>query len=151
MIRAVIDTNVLIRYLIRPGAATRALVESFWVSGRFEMVTAPALIAELEDVLARPRIRALVQPEEAAVLMAAIRSLARLIAVDLDAVPAYTRDPKDDRFVACAIAGNAHFLVTEDQDILLLDSLSDVRMVTPYAFVELLRELPPEIGEIEAP
>lgn len=141
MIRVVVDTNVLVRYLIRPGAATRGLIEEAWVAEEFLMVTSPQLIEELEDVLARPRIQALVPLESAVVLVEMIRERAELVEAP-DVVPSYTRDPKDDMFVACAIAGRANFLVTEDLDLLVLDGLMDVRMVTPYGFIRVSRDAP---------
>ena len=61
--RAVVDTSVLIRYLIRPSAAIRELIEVRWLDGGIRLVTAPELIAELADVLARDYIQAVVQPK----------------------------------------------------------------------------------------
>jgi predicted nucleic acid-binding protein len=50
-------------------------------------------------------------------------------------VLSYSRDPKDDKFVACALAGDADYVVTEDKDILVLEALAGVRLVTPYDFL----------------
>ena len=137
MTRAVIDTNVLIRYLIRPGAAVREIIEQLWVDEQFVMFTSPELLAELEDVLARPRIRKLIHAEDADALLEAIRLRAQIIPA-VDTTPQYTRDRKDDKFVACAIAGRADYLVTTDDDILVLGELGGVRFVTPYAFVQAI-------------
>jgi predicted nucleic acid-binding protein len=52
--------------------------------------------------------------------------------------PSFTRDPKDDEFVACALAGDASYVITLDRDILALRALEDVRMVTPDEFLALL-------------
>ena len=64
MIRVVIDTSVLIRYLIKPSVAIRELVEARWLGDEIQMVTSPELIQELEGVLKRDYIRALIRPEE---------------------------------------------------------------------------------------
>ena len=53
----------------------------------------------------------------------------------LGLVPAYTRDPKDDKFVACALIGGANYIISEDRDMLVLAVIGDVRIVTPYDFV----------------
>ncbi|MBX3055396.1 MAG: putative toxin-antitoxin system toxin component, PIN family [Anaerolineae bacterium] len=53
-------------------------------------------------------------------------------------LPGVTRDPKDDPVVACAVAGNADYVVSGDQDILALHVYGAVRMVTPAQFVQLL-------------
>lgn len=39
------------------------------------------------------------------------------------------RDPADDRVIECALAGNAEFIVTGDDDLLALDSYEGVRIV----------------------
>jgi len=138
--RAVVDTSVLIRYLIRPSAAIRALVEDLWVAGTFVMITSPDLVAELAEVLARPRMRTLIEDGDAVALIDAIQALAEPIPTP-GPILAYTRDPKDDKFVACAVAGRADFLVSTDQDLLVLQPMLGVRFVTPEEFVEALAAL----------
>ena len=135
--RIVVDTSVLVRYLIRPSAAIAELIEHRWLAGDVQMVTAPELIQELEDVLRRERMRQFVQPEEGQILLTAIRRLAECLP-SLGPVQAYTRDPKDDKFVACALAAHAGDLATLDKDLLVLQALGDVRMVTPYTLIQEL-------------
>jgi putative PIN family toxin of toxin-antitoxin system len=133
--RAVIDTGVLIRYLIRPSAAIKELIEVRWLGDQVQMVTAPELVKELEDVLKRDTIQALIRPQEGQALLDAI-DLKVEILPPLGRVPSYTRDPKDDKFVACALAGDAGYVVTADKDILVLGALSGVQMVTPEEFAK---------------
>lgn len=137
MIRIVIDTNIFVRYLIRPSVAIKELLEVRWLSDQVQVVTAPELVAELTEVLQRPKIRAYIQPMEAQVILETIRRKAELLP-PLGAVPPYTRDPKDDKFVACAIIGNAHYLVSVDEDILVLQQVGSVQMVTPFTLLPLL-------------
>jgi putative PIN family toxin of toxin-antitoxin system len=134
VIRAVIDTSVLIRYLIRPGTAIKELIEALWLGDEVQMVTAPELIEELVGVLERDYIKALIRPAEGQVLLDAIYQKAEILP-SFGQAPSYTRDPKDDKFVACALVGSVDYLVTVDEDILVLVTAGDVRMVTPYDFV----------------
>jgi putative PIN family toxin of toxin-antitoxin system len=134
VIRAVIDTSVLIRYLIRPSAAIKELIEVRWLGDEVQMVTAPDLIAELDAVLKRDYIQTLIRPEEGEALLDAVSQKAEILP-PLAPVPAYTRDPKDDKFVACALAGGANYLITEDKDVLVLEWVEDVCIMTPYDFV----------------
>ena len=134
MIRAIIDTSVLIRYLIRPSAAIKELIEERWLGDEVQMVTALDLIAELEGVLKRDYIQALIRAEEGQALLDAIAQKPDILP-PLGPVPAYTRDPKDDKFVACALIGDANYLITEDRDMLVLEVVGDVRIVTPYGFL----------------
>jgi len=136
--RIVVDTSVLIRYLIKPSAAIVELIEERWLAGDVVMVTAPELVAELEDVLRLENMQRFIEPEEGQVLLAAILHLAESLPT-LGPLPVFTRDPKDDKFVACALAAYAQYMVTLDKDILVLQSLGDVQMVTPYEMVQVLR------------
>jgi putative PIN family toxin of toxin-antitoxin system len=141
MIRAVIDTSVLLRYLIRPSASVRHLIEELWVTGQVTMVTAPELIAEISDVLARPRMRAYVTADEGQSLLEAVSSLAAALP-SLGAVPPYTRDPKDDKFVACAILGQADWVITFDNDLLTLGEIGRARIATPDEFLARVSSAP---------
>lgn len=136
MIRVVIDTSVLVRYLIRASAAIKELVEALWLGDEVQMVTASGLIEELEGVLRRDCIRALVRGEEGQAMLDAIYHTAEILRLP-GMVPSYTRDPKDDKFVACALAGDAQFVVTVEEDILCLEAVAEVRMVTPHEFVSV--------------
>ncbi len=48
------------------------------------------------------------------------------------------RDPKNDKFVACAIAGAADFLITVDRDLLDLRTVGNVQVIQPHVFIALL-------------
>ncbi|MBC7250378.1 MAG: putative toxin-antitoxin system toxin component, PIN family [Anaerolineae bacterium] len=136
--QVVVDTSVLIRYLIRPSTAIKGLIECLWVGEEIQMVTSPEIIAELEGVLARDYIQELIHPEEGQALLEAIH-LRVEITPPLSDIPSYTRDPKDDKFIACALAGNAKYVITVDKDILILGTLMDIHMVTPDEFRRIMR------------
>jgi putative PIN family toxin of toxin-antitoxin system len=46
-----------------------------------------------------------------------------------------SRDPKDDIFLACALAANAQFIVSGDQDLLTLGKPFGIEMVQPAQFI----------------
>lgn len=132
--RVVVDTSVLIRYLIRPSIAIRTLVEERWIGGLICMVTAPELMAELADVLGRTKMRRFITEEDGDALLEAVSRFAEMLP-PLGDVLSYTRDPKDDMFVACALVGQADYLVSVDQDLLVLESVDTVAIVTPEEFL----------------
>ncbi len=79
MIRAVIDTSVFIRYLIRPSAAIRVLIEGLWLEDQVQVITAPELLAELQRVLARESIRRFIQPAEGQALLDSVLLKAEIL------------------------------------------------------------------------
>jgi putative PIN family toxin of toxin-antitoxin system len=50
-----------------------------------------------------------------------------------------SRDPKDDAYLACALAAQARFLVTFDHDLLDLEKPFGIEMVTPGQFLRFVR------------
>lgn len=48
------------------------------------------------------------------------------------------RDPNDDKFIACAVATGAGYLVTEDKDLLALDGYCGLKVLSPAEFTQVL-------------
>lgn len=138
MIRAVVDTNTLVSGLISPLGAPAQIVRR-WQRGDFLLLTAPALLAELRRVLEYPRIAERLgwSGEERTQFLESFETLA-LVTPGILSLPRVTRDPNDDPVVACAVEGEAGFIVSGDQDLLVLGTYRGVRVVTPRDFLALL-------------
>lgn len=132
-LRAVVDTSVLIALLWGHGAVCVRLLD-LWESRRFVLVTSPQVIGELREVLERPKMRAHVAAAEAQALLASLELDAVVTPGELT-LPGATRDPKDDKVLACALEGEAQLLVTLDPDLLTLAVFQGVRIVNPVQFV----------------
>lgn len=96
--RAVIDTNVLLSALLWHGTP-HALMEHVR-SGALSMVSSPALLAELAEVIEPPRLPQPVCP-----------------------------DPDDDHVLACALAAQCDLVVSGDADLLNLREYQSIRIV----------------------
>ncbi|MDW7992687.1 MAG: putative toxin-antitoxin system toxin component, PIN family [Anaerolineae bacterium] len=131
-IRAVLDTNVLVSGLVAEGGAPRRIVDA-WLEGRFTLVLSPYLLEELLHVLTYPRIAnriRLEEEEDLEVLLGALVSQAE-VTEGMLSLPGVTRDPKDDPVVACAREGEADYIVSGDQDLLVLGEYEGIRVVSP--------------------
>jgi uncharacterized protein len=129
-VRAVIDTNVLIAGLLWR-AAPHALLAQVR-SGSLGLISSPALLAELADVLARPKfdailVRSKTSHEKA---LAEVRQLAELIEPPPLPQPV-CRDPDDDEVLALAIAAQADLIVTGDNDLLVLQQFNGIPIISP--------------------
>lgn len=138
MIRAVLDTNLLISYLLTQGETMSRLIDH-WEQGHFVYLLSPAMLHELREVVYRPRLRQHMTADPA-VLLDLIEADAEIVpgAVRLSGV---CRDPKDDLFIACAVEGEAAYLVTGDADLLDMAAYQGITMIRPYDFVLLLDEV----------
>ena len=46
------------------------------------------------------------------------------------------RDPKDNMFLECAIAANAYYLVSGDSDLLVLEKIKEIPIITVNQFFD---------------
>ena len=79
-----------------------------------------------------------ISPEELANFVELARQVGEVIAEIKKENPAVTRDPKDHYLLAYAVVGDADHLVTGDMNLLLLESVSSLKMIKPADFVALL-------------
>jgi len=56
--------------------------------------------------------------------------------------PTSCRDPDDDMVLACVRAAAVQYLVTRDKDLLVLQQYEGITIITPEAFLALLRATP---------
>lgn len=113
MLRIVLDTNQLVKALMRPPELATFVMA--WESRRFTVLCSSELLREYQLVLNYPEIASLIYPE----LLRAFQShlIHDLELIDLPQIPALSRDPDDDKVIATALYGRANFLLTEDQDL----------------------------------
>lgn len=137
-IRTVLDTNVLISGLITEHGPPRQIVDA-WLDRRYILITSLYQVKEVNHVLSYPRIakRIRLAAAEIEMILAALLTETEVVPGHLQ-LPGVTRDPKDDAIVACAQEGRADYLVSGDQDLLVLDEYEGIRVVTPRRFAERL-------------
>jgi putative PIN family toxin of toxin-antitoxin system len=139
--RAVIDTNVLVSgFITRRGNPYRIIVAIH--AGQFEFIISQSLIDELADVVRRDAFlaRGVASSNEVSAFFAFITQEVDVIASEGES-PIRVRDPKDEQVIATALAGNADYLVTGDNDLLALrddPGLGALRIVTVAEFLEVL-------------
>lgn len=132
--RAVLDPNVLVSAVLSPRGAPGSILRA-WHDGRFDMVVSPALLEELERVLAYPKLRKRVSEAEAR------RYLDRLArdgetAMDPPGPPKVrSDDPDDDYLIALAQDARAA-IVSGDRH--LLDLAGRIPVCSPRAWLDRL-------------
>ena len=107
MIRAVVDTNVLVSGLLSP-SGNEALIILAIHQGLVRPCCTEAIVAEYAEVLARAKFA--FPPDEIAALIAMLRRVGELFRPEASAVA--SPDPGDTKFLQCAQAAQAEFIVT---------------------------------------
>ncbi len=147
MLRVVIDTSSLVSYMLTQGDLMRRVM-AHWRAGTFTLLSSPATRAELAGVLARPAIRQLtVVPLDE--LVQGLERFSEHVPGVLD-LPSACRDPKDAKFLACAVEGQAHYLVSSDRDLLDMRHYLDVAIVNPGQFLLALELYPLDAAALAA-
>ena len=126
--RCVLDTNVVLSALLWNGSPRQ-----LWVAaqqGAIELFTSEALIAELRDVLSRPKCsKRLLKTGLSAVYLLNLYSNAASL-VNPTAVPRLAPDPDDDVVIGTALAAKANFVVTGDRTLLSVAEYEGGRIIS---------------------
>jgi len=137
--RVVADTNIVVSGLLWHGPPRRVLEAAR--DERIQLLTTGLLLAELEDVLARPKFTdrlgpLRISPHELAVGYAALAEVTSIIHIE----PVIAEDPDDDVVLACALSGHADAIVSGDSHLL---SRADYRGMPILSATQLLEVIPP--------
>jgi putative PIN family toxin of toxin-antitoxin system len=135
--RVVLDTVIFVRALINPKGRWGRLL--FELSDRYVTVLSPEIIREILSVVYRPTLRQrFPQMTEPPHLERVLALLEDPEVVEPQEKLAICRDPADDKFFECALAGGAEFIVTEDKDILAVGEYKTVRPMSAEDFIARL-------------
>lgn len=125
-IRVVIDTNVLVSGFLFGGEPGK--ICDLWITGRLVPLLSSETFTEFTRVLAYPKFR--LSPAEITMLIEEeLLPYAEIVDITEDATGA-CRDPKDDKFLALAASGKAVYIITGDQDLLVLQLFGQTRIIT---------------------
>ena len=128
--KIVLDTNVLISGIYfggHPGEILEA-----WSARRFQLLVSTENLQEYLNVAERLADRyAGVEYESVLGLIVQNAELAQTSGLP----EPFSTDPDDDKFLACALAGNSTTIVSGDSDLLNVSGYCGIKVLRPKAFV----------------
>ena len=129
-VRLVVDTNLMIRALLSPGPARQ-----FFKLAPFshQLLYHAEQLLELREVAARPRLKIL--PDAVQELISRVERYGLQVEAELNSTHG-CRDPNDDYVLALALEGAAEAILTEDEDLLVLDPWRGVRVIRLFQFLQ---------------
>ena len=132
-LRIVIDTNVYMSRVLRPGSVSGLAVDQAWLEAT--TLFSAATWAELQTVLKRPKFAPYIRLGILEPFLRQVQGFATFVMVS-DSIRA-CRDPKDDKFLELAVAGNADLILTGDQDLLALHPFRGIGILSPAAYLAM--------------
>ena len=141
-IRALLDANVLISYLIgtRTDSAPVIVVEAA-MAGVFRVTLPGPVVDELLDrTTHKPYLAGRISSETLARFLDAFMLVAEASPDPEESFLEIGRDRDDDYLYAHAVLSQVDFLVSGDRDVLAVGRVGSVRIVSPATFASILRD-----------
>ncbi|MBE7447191.1 MAG: putative toxin-antitoxin system toxin component, PIN family [Planctomycetia bacterium] len=134
--RIVLDTNVIIAAFATRGLCADVL--ELCLSGH-TLVTSEFILSEIREKLSEK----LHLPESIIQDIISYLHDNSEIVVPARIVESMCRDKDDVEIIGTAVSGKANFIITGDEDLLVLINHEQVKIMTPRAFWEFLRQSKP--------
>jgi uncharacterized protein len=130
--KIVLDTNVLVSGIFWTGGPSTVL--SHWINDRFELL----LTDEIFDEYIRTLFRISKGKKDDLVNKWLILFAENSTFVTIKKRFNLSPDPDDNKFIECAVSGNADFIVSGDSHLLDLKSILNTEVITPSVFLKKL-------------
>jgi len=131
-VKAVFDTNIFVAAFVSEGICARLLRRAR--KKQVFLYTSTIILEEFQKVLSK---KLSASPKEIKEALKLVEEAVEGVVEPSHEVLGVCRDADDDRILACALAVDAKYLVTGDEDLLILKKYKGIRIVSPRDF-ELL-------------
>jgi uncharacterized protein len=131
-VNAVFDTNVLIAAFLTEGICAKLMIRAR--RRDFDLILCDGILQEFKRVLKKKFVASPHETSEALIILsdAALEVLGRT-----DSITPICRDSDDDLILACARDAVADYVVTGDEDLLVLKNYEGISIVNPREFEKL--------------
>lgn len=130
MIKVVIDTNVFVSSFF--GGHPRKIVD-LWKSGQITLCLSKLIVDEYVAVLRRLELKNEPELEELLNLFAGGYHV--LFTSKTPRLTVVEDDPDDNKFIECAVALKAHFVVSGDKALTAIQDYMGIKIVAPRQFL----------------
>ncbi|HOQ43637.1 MAG TPA: putative toxin-antitoxin system toxin component, PIN family [Smithellaceae bacterium] len=129
------DTNVLIAAFLTEGLCSGLMIRAR--KQAFSLVLCDEIINEFEGILRR---KFKIPPADISEISALVSEAATEIIHGLSSIPDVCRDSSDNTIIACAVDAQAGYIVTGDEDLLILKKYKDIEIINPRNFEALFAD-----------
>jgi hypothetical protein len=138
VIRVVVDTNVFISSFF--GGNPRKII-NLWKSGEITLCLSKPIVDEYIEVLRRLELQDEKELEELLGLFA--NGFHLVYTAKTPELHVVEEDPDDDKFIECAVALKAKFVITGDSAVKKIQDYMNIKMVSPKEFLSSFRKTRP--------
>lgn len=131
MVKVVIDTNVLLSSIYGKAGNKPEQVVERWMTGNIDLCLSPPIVREYENVLRRFDLDNALE----AFLDLFAQGFHTIFTAKTPTLRVVS-DPDDDKFVECAVALKADYIVSGDKALLAVKKYVTVEIFSPAAFLQ---------------
>lgn len=131
-VRIIVDTNIWIGFLI--GKSFSGL-KDLLVQQDVVLITSHELLEELREVTQRPKFQKYFPAQKVDELFQLLDIISENISLTSEVT--ICRDAKDNFLLSLAKDGEAHYLISGDEDLLVLKEFENTKIITYSAFQTL--------------
>jgi putative PIN family toxin of toxin-antitoxin system len=135
MIKAVLDTNVIISGIVFGGKPRQVLESAF--RGSTQIYISEPIINELKGVLQRPRFY--LTSEIIEIIISELIAIAEWVEPK-EHINVIKSDPDDNIFLECALSSESEYIVSGDDHLLELNKWKGINIITPDKYIEELEK-----------
>jgi len=141
MIKATLDTNILVSALIAPVGKPAQIVARAR-QGELALCLSEDIFRETDIALRRQHIQKRFHPSDDGIqeFLSALRGICQFISVS-NVENLIPQDPPDNLVLACAVEGEADYLVSGNLHLLNLKQHLGVKIITPNQFLKILESI----------
>jgi putative PIN family toxin of toxin-antitoxin system len=138
MMRVVIDANVFVSAALKPHSKPAQII-NLVKEGKIALVLSHDILEELKKVFRYPKIR-----KELRLTVSEIDEALAEIAPGAIRTPGKIRmravkeDPEDNRYLECAVEGQADFIISGDHHLTDLHVFEGIKIVDPATFLRIM-------------
>ncbi len=130
MIRVVVDTNVFVSSFF--GGKPRQIIDR-WKTGQILLCLSRPIVDEYVNVLSRMGLQN--KDELKALLNIFARGFNCLFTAETPKLHVVKADPADNKFIECAVALDASYVISGDKALLAVQSYMDIEILSPADFL----------------
>ncbi len=137
--RVVFDTNIYIASIFK-GGFSESLINNLVTKKLITLLCSEDILQEMQNKLQK-KFRW--KETDAGDFVVYIRQISEMVKVQ-EAITVVTRDPDDNKILACAISGKADLIVSADQDLIAIKEFRGIAIIHPktlaYTFPEYFKK-----------
>lgn len=131
----ILDTNALLSAHLFSGVSSRLV--PLWQSRQFLFLLSRPILDEYLHTLAYPKFN-LTEKEIQSLIQEEVLPYVEVISIEGKLNIPFLKDVSDRKFLECALAGGADYLVTGDKELLSLKKIGKTLILPPAEFLEII-------------